>query len=1630
MLQHSFEKGDNKPRSLGTEMIGTKARQESPGDVIQATPVVRPGLALTIRMTVQDNIISPVCGSYAILTLPQKCGMYVQCAYLAWFCLFRLGWSPIASLFGCFAPVLFGVFVGTIGARLMCPALSPPVLERQRAVIVSSEIYEAQGLIDKMIDDPKMKRTCVPGLDGVEDMIVAAAGVRCSDVEQLLKLFWRFSQAKTIVDYALLLSDVRHLLSPDVSSATYLAQSFESVREHVALFYEAQGDDETILPLKWMLLRKMAYTVVLTPFVEEATATHFPILNGYLHRAIPVVRDRQAFLQELVNVFLAYSKALAEYVRTGDARVFHEKPDPVSKFLIDSAELLAQAPGIALVDGVASRAPAEYLEKLRKCEAQSHRVMALGTDYDRNALRQMQVRIAEAIARVESDVVLNMPRVAPYIVGLSGAPGIGKTGILVPEIIRSLISCMGAVLQPNEIYNLTDNSPFHEGYSPATRVVLLDDMVLTNPAKGQMPPQMEFLHRLEGNAPLHLNMATLESKGKVIALPDLVTVTTNVPHYHAAVCVNNPYVIERRINTWEVEMLEKFLEHGKYSPAKDPKLNGRPDFPRMLMYRFRRYTPRPTGGPLVGDWMYFPTFMSELQRDFLEHRARSVDVAKTLGAGVQMCPKCNIAMSSHFWGQCMNRTVHLPKSYAEFFPVDPADRIPQPFTFESEDSMLPAIGDHVPPPSEVYEPQGKEWMLGVAVGLFWPTVRDAYKDFSVDRAFMKFAPFMSDRWIGKFVRFRFAWHHMQPPPSLDVVEWVRVRCAVKRSRLLSALVCGTLLAVLAVAVSAWMAKVDATRYVAQGNVPSPPTKREELPSPIPVGPQENFIPANLITSEIMANLANFRIHGEYGDSYVSRETKGLCLGGTIWVFPLHQFLGFNVKQIECLPGMHLLRRNVGHDFTRCPFRMHESLVYHDRDLIFVSIAIVPRPSLVRHLSHTSLVSGETRPGVFHTMESPPLVGIYDCRDSPYDGVAGLVWRGQSDSVKGQCGSPLVLHATSMFSSDPFPAILAGILVAGTVVPAGERSPFGIFSPISKTDWEACVRFFFSRPLRAVKPLDEHTMRYVAQSEGAGWDDKLPERSLYRKIPMDMMLPGESRGHIVGVAGSTYKTSMFRTPFHDVVYRHFPDAPTFLPATAGMLPNSDYPRSFFNAYVEDVHTMRTSGSHKLVEEVEEVRIGLEWELRSWWSSLRPYTISEATRGIPGRLKAFPRDTSCGLLLTRGDKKRFFEPAPTPDDPHNFVPTRVALDQLELLEKYMRGEYFTPMTVTLAPKMNEVRDVAKVEASGARTININSMYFNLLLRRYALPVMEVLSRDWEKTGCVIGINPASPSWGRMHAKLNRWGGKYVSDLDGKCFDKSQDAPLLCGYVFLFVVEVAELCGGYTLGDKEILENLLASLMFPFLVWHGDLYCINGTNTSGNSLTTFINSLMMIICMRLSFRVLKPRPDLRFEDYVELLVYGDDLDFAVHPEMKDCMHPAKVAEFLLSEGFIMKSGAGKGSLLDWRDISEVTFLKRRFVPADWKYQQDGVDVTPILCPLETKSMIKMMAWRGKSDKSIQSHCLDIVLAAHAESFMHGRTFFDAWTLMSYECLAEADIPYVLRTYEEYADAYCKGELVMWNE
>jgi hypothetical protein len=160
-------------------------------------------------------------------------------------------------------------------------------------------------------------------------------------------------------------------------------------------------------------------------------------------------------------------------------------------------------------------------------------------------------------------------RVEPVFVLLNGESGIGKTAFtaamgvhvmkaagLVPEG-ADWDACIRQVYSPG-------NSPYWEGYANQ-KVLVLDDIFQAEPTPQDKENDYLTIIRMVGSWAMSLNMATLESKGRVYFDSPVVLGTTNQTNLaHAAKVVTYPAAVVRRVrHGYRIELKPEYATGGR-----------------------------------------------------------------------------------------------------------------------------------------------------------------------------------------------------------------------------------------------------------------------------------------------------------------------------------------------------------------------------------------------------------------------------------------------------------------------------------------------------------------------------------------------------------------------------------------------------------------------------------------------------------------------------------------------------------------------------------------------------------------------------------------------------------------------------------------------------------------------------------------------------------------------------------------------------------------------------------------------------------------------------------------------------------------------------------------------------------
>lgn len=158
-------------------------------------------------------------------------------------------------------------------------------------------------------------------------------------------------------------------------------------------------------------------------------------------------------------------------------------------------------------------------------------------------------------------------------------------------------------------------------------------------------------------------------------------------------------------------------------------------------------------------------------------------------------------------------------------------------------------------------------------------------------------------------------------------------------------------------------------------------------------------------------------------------------------------------------------------------------------------------------------------------------------------------------------------------------------------------------------------------------------------------------------------------------------------------------------------------------------------------------------------------------------------------------------------------------------------------------------------------------------------------------------------------------------------------------------------------------------------------SGSFPSGSRLTTIVNNCVNHLAMRLAWYDIFGDAHT-FNLYVYLLTAGDDQAFSVHPDFKDLFKEATISESMKKIGFIYTSETKSTSFSDkLRDISEITFLKRRFV-------YDRI-ACRYIAPMDLETILEIPYWVKQGASAIADVETNLRILFEELSLHDGETF-----------------------------------------
>nr|URG14688.1 MAG: RNA dependent RNA polymerase [Picornaviridae sp.] len=379
---------------------------------------------------------------------------------------------------------------------------------------------------------------------------------------------------------------------------------------------------------------------------------------------------------------------------------------------------------------------------------------------------------------------------------------------------------------------------------------------------------------------------------------------------------------------------------------------------------------------------------------------------------------------------------------------------------------------------------------------------------------------------------------------------------------------------------------------------------------------------------------------------------------------------------------------------------------------------------------------------------------------------------------------------------------------------------------------------------------------------------------------------------------------------------------------------------------------------------------------------PLSREEIINGKVGKrfIDKMPGSTAIGYPLT-GPKSRYYFEVAVPDDPrrtdcvdlpHMFWEEA---DRLEAI--YLIGERAYPVLKaclkdepTLCTK-DKVRDFLALPVA-----------FQILVRKYFLPIARVLSMLPLQSECAVGINAMGPEWQQMHDHVVKFGAERILAGDYKAYDLKMPAQLSQAAFSVFINIAAHF--GYSSEHLCIMRGIATDLTYPLVAYNGDLISFNNTNPSGHNLTVYINCIVNSLLLRCAFcAVYGANPELKFRNVCALITYGDDCISSVSEEYPLYNH-CSVAKYLSERGMEFTMPDKASDPIPYLHMLDCDFLKRKSVYHPMlRYNLGALDEMSIFKSLH--SVLKSEA------VTMTEQMISNLDGAAREFFCHGKDVYD---------------------------------------
>lgn len=659
-----------------------------------------------------------------------------------------------------------------------------------------------------------------------------------------------------------------------------------------------------------------------------------------------------------------------------------------------------------------------------------------------------------------------------------------------------------------------------------------------------------------------------------------------------------------------------------------------------------------------------------------------------------------------------------------------------------------------------------------------------------------------------------------------------------------------------------------------------------------------------ILSKVEANLC----HGVFVENEFQQKCDVLALGGNTFMMPLHVFK--NRKDMRAL----LTRKDPS--LLNSTFNAIVSTNYMipipGKDLCLVNIASGGVFADIRHLFPDKITASGSGHFLYKngdgSMRSDPIRIIYT-KDSKSGG-AGFDYDLPYNTFTGLCMGVVVAN-------------FARKCIGGVHLRGIPNSPRGKALTVTQKEiqdvWDQAHKKWKGAFPSTVNG-DFPTSRYEKQV--------LVTQDIHEKSPINY-LPVGSNVEYLGQDGRrvTYtKSKVRKTPISDTVaevtgVENQYGAPNFHRTRmwqASLTHSANPSVGIEGSLVEAAYKDYVDG---FISVLKRDKFKL-WVL----SELAPMTDMEVLCGKDGKrfIDAMPKGTSKGYPLSGSKREmiKLLDPLDYPDFQCPAEAHPMIVDEMRKMEQILlSGKRCYSIFKACAKD-----EPTKLTKDKVRIFQAADWATQMMVRKYFLPIVRILSVFPLDSECAVGVNAQGPEWDQLANHMKKHGVDRILAGDYSKYDLRMPAQLI-NAAFAALIEIAEKCGRYSKDDLIIMRGIATEIAYFCVAYNGDILIHKGSMPSGQGLTVYINGIVGSLQLRCAYFHLwpshlgKPKP---FREVCAIMTYGDDVKGSVKKGY-DWFNHISCAQFLKERDMVFTMPDKESEPTPYMNDLEADFLKR---------------------------------------------------------------------------------------------------------